>query len=80
MQSPYVLDSKQAMALKLLATGMQRREVARLMNSSETTFGRFLTGIYKAMGAHSTIEAVSKAITHGVITMTADDFKHREVS
>jgi DNA-binding NarL/FixJ family response regulator len=77
---PYELDDRQLQALRMLATGAQRREVARAMGASETTFGRFLTAIYMAMGTHCTIETVAKAMAHGVLVMAPEDFRGGAVS
>jgi DNA-binding NarL/FixJ family response regulator len=59
--------------LQLLATGLETRLIAREIGISVHTCRGHVKGLLLKLGAHSQLEAVAKAMQHGMIHVYADD-------
>lgn len=59
--APPVLTARQADVLRLLAEGRSTKEIARTLNLGVGTVKVHLAGVYRALGAHSRMEAVVRA-------------------
>jgi DNA-binding NarL/FixJ family response regulator len=58
---PAALTGRQLDVLRLLAAGQSTKEIARVLDLGVGTVKVHLAGVYRALGAHSRMEAVVKA-------------------
>lgn len=58
---PVALTGRQLDVLRLLAEGQSTKEIARMLGLGVGTVKVHLAGVYRALGAHSRMEAVVKA-------------------
>lgn len=58
---PALLTGRQAAVLRLMAEGRSTKEIARRLDLAVGTVKAHLSGMYRALGAHSRVEALAKA-------------------
>lgn len=64
---PHVLDARQLTALRLLADGLDTREIARHLCYSERTVKSIIGTITDRLGVRNRTHAVAHALRHGLI-------------
>ncbi len=70
-QRSYALTPREHELLRLLATGLDARQIARETDISLHTARGHLKSILAKLDAHSQLEAVAKAMRHGLIDVDA---------
>jgi DNA-binding NarL/FixJ family response regulator len=61
------LTPRQREVLRLLSGGMSAKEIANALNVSHETARNHIRAVLRALGAHSQLEAVSRARALGII-------------
>jgi DNA-binding NarL/FixJ family response regulator len=72
-QSPVVLTPRELDVLRLLSTGLGATQIAREMGISVHTCRGHVKNLMAKLDAHSQLEAVAKAVRHGLISVYAEN-------
>lgn len=64
---PHVLDDRQLTTLRLLADGLDTREIARCLCYSERTVKTVIGTVTERLGVRNRTHAVAHALRHGLI-------------
>ncbi len=65
--APPHLSPRELETLKLMADGLENKQIARQLGISEATVKTYVRGVFERLAAHSRAEAVATAIRRGLI-------------